>query len=1130
VELSALVRRYISDSRVSALLNRISESTPAHIAISGLVGSQQSFIFAAIAVALGRNLVIIVNDREEALYILSDLEQLLPDVTLLFFPASCKRPYQIDTIENANVMQRAETLHAINQAALHPDQGKRQWIAVSYPEALCEKVLNRKTLSRNTFEVKVGERIGMGFAVEVLTEYGFEATDFVYEPGQFAVRGGILDVFSFSHDKPYRMEFWGDELESIRIFDPISQISIENLTGLSLIPNVRTQLLQEERVNLLEFVPANTVLCVQHVRFLLDEVAKSFTKAQQMYELIAQEHGGQTRRSSPELLYTTPELQKSCLALLHCIEFGTKVHVNGQSNNIISFEGSSPQPHFKKEFELLAGHLIENQQLGIENIICAENPRQLTRLAEIFNEISPSGARFTPLQAGLYRGFRDSVQRIACYTDHQIFERYHRFRARNLFSRAQALTLKELRDLHPGDYVTHINHGIGRFAGLEKTRIGDKEQEAVKLLFQDDDVVYVHINALHKISKYIGKEGAQPKLSKIGSAEWAKTRARVKKRVRELAFDLVALYAKRRAQRGYSFGADTYLQAELEASFFFEDTPDQQKAIEAVKHDMQQPYPMDRLICGDVGFGKTEIAIRAAFKSVCEGKQVAVLVPTTVLAIQHFQTFRERMAQFSVKIDYLNRFRTAKETKQILKDLAEGKIEILIGTHRLLSKDVVFKDLGLLVIDEEHKFGVGAKEKLRLLKSNVDTLTMTATPIPRTLQFSLLQIRDMSIIATPPPNRQPVSTVVQPFDSETVRDALAYELRRGGQAFFIHNRIADLEEHAAMIKKLVPDARVVVAHGQMPGDKLEEVMYRFINHEFDILVCTTIIESGLDIPNANTIIINAAHMYGLSDLHQMRGRVGRSNRKAFCYLLAPPLSVLPADSRKRLQAIEEFSDLGSGLQIAMRDLDIRGAGDILGAEQSGFINDMGYEAYQQILEETIAELKAEYFPDLAAETPPRTEISDDCQLETDLTILIPDSYIRNTAERLSFYKRISESTDEKTLIAISREMSDRFGLIPEPVLSLLDSIRVRELAKKLGFDRLVLKDDILRCFFVTDKAQRFNESPAIGAVIQWAQQHSQCRLKQVNEKLILQIPGIKSIKEMLFSFREMYALIPTPSQ
>lgn len=1044
--------------------------------------------------------IIVLQDKEEAAYFQNDLQSLLGKEILLF-PMSYKRPYEFTEIENANILMRAEVLNRLAEKT-------KPGIIVTYPEALSEKVINKRSLATNTFTVKLKTKLEIPFLEEFLHSYDFEKTDFVYEAGQFSVRGGIIDVFSFAHELPYRIELFGDEVDSIRSFDPGSQLSVDTLTQISIIPNVQTRLMQEERQSFLEFISPSTRLWFKDFMLTLDVLNKSFEKARASFDTIIQQSGAQVVLK-PEQLFEVASIFETCSESFQRIEFGSRAALK----NPLTFAlPAAAQPSFNKNFELLAGDLLERQAQGYTNFIAADVAKQQDRLKEIFEEIHPELA-FKPLEFALREGFIDQTLKIVCYTDHQIFERFHRYRSKEKFSKSKAITLRELHTLQPGDFVTHIDYGIGKFAGLEKKEVNGHEQESIRLVYKDNDLLYVSIHALHKISKYSGKDGTPPQISKLGSQEWESKKAKVKGKVKDIAKELISLYAKRKTAPGFAFTPDSYLQAELESSFIYEDTPDQARATEDVKRDMQEPHPMDRLVCGDVGFGKTEVAIRAAFKATTDGKQVAVLVPTTILAMQHHRTFTERLSNLPVRVDYISRFRTEKEIKKIIADVKEGKVDILVGTHRIVSKDVVFKDLGLLIVDEEQKFGVKVKDRLKELKVNVDVLTLTATPIPRTLHFSLMGARDLSIISTPPPNRQPVTTELHTFDEKVIRDAVSYELRRGGQVFFVHNRVSDIDSIANSIYKLVPDSKIGIAHGQMEGDKLERAMMKFIDGEYDVLVSTNIIESGLDIPNANTIIINQAHMFGLSDLHQMRGRVGRSNKKAFCYLLTPPASLLTSDSRKRLAALEEFSDLGDGFKVAMRDLDIRGAGNLLGGEQSGFINDLGFETYHKILDDTIQELKETDFKDLfAVELAEKAKIIvQDCVIETDLEILIPETYVNNTSERLQLYARLDNIKDEDQLKKFNDELNDRFGEAPAAVQELINSVRLRWLGEALGFEKVSLKNERFRGFFVSGNDAYFN-SEVFDKILKFAQANPRtCKIKDQAGKAMIVIEHVASV-------------------
>ncbi len=1097
---------YKADGLVQNLAEGIRTSASKTLRVKGLTGSLDAVIFAAIHNSVRSSHLVVLHDKEEAAYFFNDIQNLLGDKEVFLFPMSYKRPYEYDETENANVLMRAE---ALNHLSAHPGSQ----IIVTYPEALAEKVITKKSLATNTFVVQTKEKLDREFLEEFLHSYEFEKTDFVYEAGQFAVRGGIIDVFSFAHELPYRIELSGDEVDSIRSFDPGSQLSVEALDKVSLMPNVQTRLVQEDRQSLLEFMTSSTRFWIKDVKLTADILDKCFDKASQGFDRIVRESGSSSLALEPSHLFESASSFLKQLSSFPIIEFGKRFHFTA----VQTYEfKSAVQPSFNKNFELLAKDLVDHQRQGYANHIAAEQQRQLDRLQGIFEEIQPE-LTFKPLEFPLRLGFVDHTLKIVSYTDHQIFERYHRFRAKEKFSKSKALTFRDLQSLQPGDFVTHIDYGICKFAGLEKKEVNGKEQEAVRLVFRDNDMLFASIHSLHKISKYSGKEGAPPVVSKLGSDEWENKKSKIRNKVKDIARDLIELYAKRKKAPGFAFSTDSFLQAELESSFLYEDTPDQASATEDVKKDMEAPHPMDRLVCGDVGFGKTEVAIRAAFKATADGKQIAVLVPTTILAMQHFRTFSERLSNFPVKIEYVSRFKSEKQIKEILNETSGGKINILIGTHRIVSKDVEFKNLGLLVIDEEQKFGVKVKDRLKELKVNIDVLTLTATPIPRTLHFSLMGARDLSIIATAPPNRQPVTTELHAYDETIIRDAVSHEIRRGGQVFFVHNRVSDIDSVANTIYKLVPDARIGIAHGQMEGDKLEKVMMRFIEGEYDVLVSTNIIESGLDIPNANTIIIHQAHMFGLSDLHQMRGRVGRSNKKAFCYLLTPPAAVLGSDSRKRLAALEEFSELGDGFKVAMRDLDIRGAGNLLGAEQSGFINDLGFDTYHKILDDAIQELKENEFKDLFAEelSEKAKLITLDCVIETDLEIIIPDYYVASTRERLQLYSTLDSIKNEEDLHQFVLSLQDRFGELPSSVEQLVDTVRLRWVGEQLGFEKISVKNSKLRGTFVANHDSYF-KSDIFGGILTFVQVHSkQCRLKDLGGRPTLLIEDMDSVQAAL---------------
>ncbi|MEP6927883.1 MAG: transcription-repair coupling factor, partial [Ginsengibacter sp.] len=965
-------------------------------------------------------------------------------------------------------------------------------------------------------------------------DHGFSRSDFVYEPGQFAVRGGILDIYSFGNEKPYRIELFGNDIDSIRIFDPETQLSERKLLQVNIIPNVETQFTSGEKVSLLNFLPENTVVWTEDWEFIKEIIELQEEDVQLAVDNKNQVTATNNSDVEEDELNQKKEVSKNdfvSASILedqvkqrHTIEFGSKSYfskISGTYNEqLLTVNFSiSPQPAFNRHFNLLIDNLKNFESRKYSLFIFADNPKQLERLHTIFSDLNAE-INFTPIPTSIHEGFIDNDLKAVCYTDHEIFQRYHKYRVRQAFSKNKALTLKTLRELQPGDYVTHIDHGVGVYSGLEKIEANGRLQEAVRIVYKDKDLLYVNISSLHKISKYSGKEGTVPRMNKLGSDVWNKLKDKTKKQVKDIATDLIKLYAQRKSLKGFAHSPDNYMQTELEASFVYEDTPDQNKAVTDVKNDMEKPSPMDRLVCGDVGFGKTEVAIRAAFKTNLDGKQAAVLVPTTILAYQHFKTFSERLKDFPVTVDYINRFKTSKEKKDTLQKLEAGKIDIIIGTHALLGKDVKFKDLGLMVIDEEQKFGVASKEKLKQIRTTVDSLTLTATPIPRTLQFSLMGARDLSIINTPPPNRQPIQTEVHVFNQDFIRDAIYYETERGGQVFFIHNRVHGLSEMRGLLQGLCPDLSIAYAHGQMEGDRLEETILDFMDRKYDVLLCTNIIESGVDIPNVNTIIVNNAHQFGLSDLHQLRGRVGRSNKKAFCYLLAPPMSTLPADSRKRLTTLEQYSDLGSGFQIAMRDLDIRGAGNLLGGEQSGFIAEIGFEMYQKILDEAIRELKRKEFKELfKEEIQKQDDFVSDCTIDTDLEILIPDEYVESITERLSLYSRLDNCKTEKDLMDFHNEMIDRFGAVPSQVEDLFTTVRCRKIAVDLGFEKMILKDDTLKCFFVANPESPYFSSKTFRKILNFIQtQTNKARLKQVGRN------GILIVREV-FNMTELYEFL-----
>ena len=1100
----------------SAKINQIAENLTVpeqKIHLKGLIGSSLSFVTQAIFSKTENPMLLILDDKEASAYYLNDLEQLINDQDVLFYPGSYRNPYQIEDTDNANILLRAEVLNRINSR-------KKPALIVTYPEALFEKVVTKKELDKNTLKVSVGDQISIDFINEVLFEYEFKRVDFITEPGEFSVRGGIIDVFSFSNDYPYRIEFFGNEVESIRSFDVETQLSVEKQKKINIIPNVENKFFAENRESFLDYINPKTNIFIHNTDGLFSKLDKMFEKAEVAFEKLNKE----IKHSAPEMLYLNQASFIKKALDFSIVELGSKAIFRTKKTFEFHIQ---PQPSFNKQFDLLYHNLNENHSNGIKNYLLSSNLQQANRFQDIFealneDEFKDATKSYDNIVFPLYEGFVDEELQIACYTDHQIFERYHKFHIKNGYAKKQTITLKELNTLSVGDYVTHIDHGIGKFGGLQKIQVEGKTQEAIKLVYADNDIVYVSIHSLHKISKFNGKDGTPPKIYKLGSNAWKVLKQKTKARVKHIAFNLIQLYAKRRLEKGFQYSPDSYLQKELESSFMYEDTPDQGKATQDVKNDMESDRPMDRLVCGDVGFGKTEVAIRAAFKAVDNGKQVAILVPTTILAYQHSRTFSERLKDMPVTVGYLNRFRTAKEKAETLKDLAEGRLDIVIGTHQLVNKNVVFKNLGLLIVDEEQKFGVNVKDKLKAISTNIDTLTLTATPIPRTLQFSLMAARDLSVITTPPPNRYPIETHVVGFSEEMIRDAVSYEIQRNGQVYFVNNRIENIKEVAGMIQRLVPGARVGIGHGQMDGKKLEELMLAFMNGDFDVLVATTIIESGLDVPNANTIFINNANNFGLSDLHQMRGRVGRSNKKAFCYFICPPYSAMTDEARKRIQALEQFSELGSGFNIAMKDLEIRGAGDLLGGEQSGFINEIGFETYQKIMNEAIEELKENEFKELYPEdeNAPAKPFVKDIQIDTDFELLFPDEYINNISERLNLYNELSLIKNENELLAFEIKLVDRFGPLPKQALSLMSSIKIKWIATTFGIEKLVMKQGKMIAYFVSDHNSPFYQSARFNTIIKFVQTNPKiARIKEKETpkglKLLLTFDNVKSVRRAL---------------
>ncbi len=1153
MNIEVLKNSYATDPRCLQLADRLRMATPQRIHLPGLSGSAAQFVFSTIFTHPGAataNHVIVLRDAEEAAYFHNTLENITHALDLFYFPASFKNRKNFRLLNPSHVMLRTEALTRIAG-------GGNKKVVITSPEAIFEKVILPKTLSANIISIKQADIVDVVAMYEKFVACGFERTDFVYEPGQFAVRGGIVDIYSYGNEKPYRIELFGNEVDSIRIFDPESQLSERKLLQVNIIPNLNFQddapdADNGERISLLEFMPPGTIVWTTDWGFTREKIqqqeedleiyisnVQSIAAANEANKDVS---GGRNRGSKAaaeqeeeedlnikksvtrEEFATAAELEKR-LTQHHVVELGSKAYLTGTNDTTIAF-ATKEQPAFNRNFDLLIKNLQEYERKKYNIFLFADNPKQLERLHVIFTDLKAE-VQVTPIPVSIHEGFIDDDLQVVCYTDHQVFQRYHKYKVKQAFNKNKALTLKTLRELQPGDYVTHIDHGVGVYSGLQKIDVNGRMQEAVRIRYKDNDLLYVNISSLHKIGKYSGKEGSVPKMNKLGSDVWNKLKEKTKKQVKDIATDLIKLYAERKSQEGFQHSPDNYMQAELEASFIYEDTPDQNKATLDVKRDMEKPSPMDRLVCGDVGFGKTEIAIRAAFKTCCDGKQAAVLVPTTILAYQHYKTFGERLKEFPVTVDFVNRFKSAKEKKETLQKLKEGKIDIIIGTHSLLGKDVHFKELGLMIIDEEQKFGVAAKEKLKQLRTTVDSLTLTATPIPRTLQFSLMGARDLSIINTPPPNRQPIQTEVHVFNEDFIRDAIYYETERGGQVFFIYNRINGLAEMCGILQGLCPDLSIAYAHGQMEGDKLEDTILDFMDRRYDVLICTNIVESGVDIPNVNTIIINNAHQFGLSDLHQLRGRVGRSNKKAFCYLLSPPVSTLPPDSRKRLQTLEQYSDLGSGFQIAMRDLDIRGAGNLLGGEQSGFIAEIGFEMYHKILDEAIRELKRKEFRDLyKEEIQQEDDFVSDCSIDTDLEILIPDSYVESITERLTLYSRLDNCENEADLVAFHAEMQDRFGALPPPVEDLFRTVRCRRMAVALGFEKMLVKDDVLKCFFVNNPDSPYFTSDIFNRMIEFLQKGTnKGKLKQTGKLFLLIVDPVRTMTDLQEFLEKMHGFV-----
>ena len=1078
------------------------------ITVKGFSGSVPSVIVAETFLALQQTILFVLDDKEAAYYATTELEQLLGEEHVLYFPESYTEPYQPEKTQNANIVLRTEVL---NKLALD----KRPKVIISTAGGLAEKVMKREDFKAISHTLKVGDQLDFDFTEDLLHQFNFQFTDFVSEPGEFSVRGGIVDVFSFANEKPYRITFFGNEIESIKEFDIETQLSTGKVEAFELVSNMNF-VTTGTKVSFLELLSEKSIVVTKNATLIAQKLADVYQKAEEKFKTLHQD----IKHQLPGELFVSKEVFLEQVKKLSAIDFSQQEALEFSRKEIKWSQ--MPQPSFNKNFEWLAEDLREKKSQGFDTWISFSSEKQKDRLESIFEELDKE-VLFRSFTSELHEGFVDTEHLISVYTDHQIFDRYQRYKAKSAFAKSEQLTLKDLMSLKIGDYITHIDHGIGKFMGLVKVNNDGKVQECFKLVYRNNDLLYVSIHSLHKISKYTGPDGKEIQLNKLGSPAWKSLKQKTKAKVKQIAFDLIKLYAQRKAAKGFAFSPDSYLQNELEASFIYEDTPDQEKATQDVKTDMENDGVMDRLICGDVGFGKTEVAIRAAFKAATDGKQVAVLVPTTILAFQHYRSFKERLKDFPVNISYLNRFRSAKQKSEIKEGLKNGKIDIVIGTHQLVSKDIEFKDLGLLIIDEEHKFGVNVKDKLKTLKANIDTLTLTATPIPRTLQFSLMAARDLSVIKTPPPNRQPVETQIIGFNEEILRDAISYEIQRDGQVYFINNRIENLKDIAGLIQRLVPDARVITGHGQMEGKELESVILDFMEGKYDVLVSTTIVESGVDVPNANTIFINDAQKFGMADLHQMRGRVGRSNRKAFCYLITPPFDMMTADARKRLEAIEQFSDLGSGFQIAMKDLEIRGAGDLLGAEQSGFINEMGFETYQKIMQEALEELQNdEQFSNLFENEEDRKKLfksQKEVNIDTDFELMLPDFYIQATEERLSLYQKLAELESNEELKRFQNELLDRFGELPLEAINLLKSVELKWLAAEIGFEKIVMKNNIFLGYFPDNPQDKFYQSEKFRNVISYLSQNpKEAQLKEkVNKEgtqLMMRKDGVNSVDEV----------------
>ena len=1085
------------------------KSKSQNLQINGLQASGKGMMLGAIQQKSKAKMLVVMEDAETAAYLYNDINRAIPTGQCGLLPSSYKKSPKHGGLDLASEIMRTDALNIIHNPH---DNG---WLIITSPEGLIERVATKQTFEKKRLTIRKGEEIDTEAIIRSLTEWGFELVEFVYEPGQYAQRGSIIDIFSFSNERPYRIDLWGDEVESIRIFDIEKQLSINEIDEINILPNV-TAKSNRETVSIFNFLPQDTIICWANMTFAIERINDIYD------DTLIKQHSEKNVADVLNLLINGNIAKEQIVDFRHITLKNTNL-LNSAQPSTLNFNQSA-QPPYHKNFDIVADSLRSFTNEGYAIHICSDSKKQTDRIAAIFDERGDN-IHFTAIEGTIHEGFIDHDLSVCFFTDHQIFDRYHKFSLKSDIAKAGkvSMTLKEINQLQIGDYVVHIDHGIGKFAGLMVAENNGKRQEVIKLLYQNDDAIFVSIHGLHRISKYKGKDGEPPRMNKLGSGAWERLKERTKAKVKDIARDLILLYAARKAEKGFQFTPDSYLQHELEASFIYEDTPDQAKSTADIKQDMESSLPMDRLVCGDVGFGKTELAIRAAFKAATDGKQVAVLVPTTVLALQHYKTFSERLNDFPCKVEYLSRAKKPSEVKLIKQQLAEGKIDILIGTHKIVGKDILFKDLGLLIIDEEQKFGVSVKEKLKAMKVNVDTLTLTATPIPRTLQFSLMGARDLSILTTPPSNRYPVTTEVCTYDDEIIRDAIVTEMNRNGQVFLINNRVQNIYLIEQKVRALVPDARVAVAHGQMPTEQLEQTIIDFIDYEYDVLIATSVIESGVDIPNVNTIIVHNAHMFGLSDLHQLRGRVGRCNRKAYCYLMAPPLNALTSDARRRLQAIETFAELGSGFNIAMQDLDIRGAGNILGAEQSGFITDLGYETYQKILNEALSELRDQEFSQLFADRKDaNNNYVHDCFIESDMELMLPNWYVESQTERMALYRELDNIQDERALEEYRKRLTDRFGRIPDEAGDLMTMVRLRWLAQRYGVERLILKRGKMHAYLVSNTKSAFYESKEFETLIQFCMtNYKRCALSEKDNKRIVQVSNINSVDDAYSIFNEL---------